>query len=362
MGLRPREAVKTLAPYQPAKSIDSVKREFGFETVIKLAGNENTLGFSSKVLEAVQNAVPYYPDPEAISLKTKLAQKFQVKTEQIIFGNGSFELLQMIGLAFLEQGDESIIAEPSFNWYKNVTRIMGAKLVSVPLDHFKVNLDWIRDAVTEKTKVIWLCNPNNPTGTIFTQQELEEFLSEIRDDIVVVLDEAYYDFATEEGYPESIPLLKQYDNIVILRTFSKLDGLAFFRLGYGIGSEELIGYLNRVRMPINTNGAAHLAADAAFEDKAFEKRTLQNVRDGLALYYQVLDKWGLPYVRSNTNFILFEVGVDSLYVEQKLREKGVLIRAGAEFGYPTMLRVSIGTPEENQTVLRLLAELLNKEL
>ncbi len=362
MALIPRKIVADLPTYTPAKSIDSVKREFGFEKVIKLAGNENTLGFSPLAKEAMEKIVSYYPDMAVNDLRERVAEKFHVKPEQIIFGNGSFELLFLVGLAFMEPGEESIIAEPSFNWYKNVTLIMGGQIVAVPLKDFKVDLDGILAAVTDRTKIIWLCNPNNPTGTIFTQEQLETFLSKLRSDIVVVLDEAYNEFVVEDGYPDAIDLLEKYDNVIILRTFSKLQGLAFFRIGYGFGSEELIGYLNKVRMPINTNGPAQLAALAALDDAAFTDQTLKNVHEGLKLYYETFDRWGVAYVPSNTNFILFDVGVDSDRVVEEFLHHGILIRGGREFGYPTMLRVSIGTPEENREVIRLLGQILNKEV
>lgn len=362
MGLKPRKIIKDLPTYTPAKTIDSVKREFGFEKVIKLAGNENTLGFSPLAKKALDGVVSYYPDMEVTSLRARISEKFNVKPEQLIFGNGSFELLFLVGLAFMEPDEESIIAEPSFNWYKNVTLIMGGRIVEVPLKDFKVDLDAILNKVTDRTKIIWLCNPNNPTGTIFTQEQLEAFLSKLRRDIIVVLDEAYYDFAVEEGYPDSVKLLKKYDNIIILRTFSKLQGLAFFRLGYGFANEELIGYLNKVRLPINTNGPAQLAALAALDDEVFAGQTFKNVREGLQLYYEVFEKWQIPYVPSNTNFILFDIGADSDKVVEEFLHHGILIRGGREFGYPTMLRVSIGTPEENREVLKLLGKILDKEV
>lgn len=263
MSLKPRDAVRQLPIYTPAKSIDSAKREFGFERVIKLAGNENTLGFSPLAKEALKDITSYYPDGAAVNLREKIANKFKVDIDEVILGNGSFELLFLVGLAFLEKGDESIIAEPSFNWYKNVTLIQGANIISVPLDeNYKVDLHKIEKAVTDKTKIIWLCNPNNPTGTTFSSDELNSFLSNIREDIVVVLDEAYYDFVVDEDYPQTISLIEKYNNIIVLRTFSKLEGLANFRIGYGFASKEFIGYLNRVRMPINVTGPAQLAAFA----------------------------------------------------------------------------------------------------
>lgn len=360
MGLKPREAVKKLPVYTPAKNIENVKQEYGFEKVIKLAGNENTLGFSPLAKEALAHITSYYPDGAVVRLREKTAAKFGVRPEQVVFGNGSFELLFLVGFVFLEKGDEAILAEPSFGWYKNVTAMQGASIVSVPLEDYKVNLDKIAAAITEQTKVIWLCNPNNPTGTIFTEEELDRFLPKVRDDIVVVLDEAYCDFVNEEGYPETIPLIEKYDNIIVLRTFSKLEGLANFRVGYGFASEELIGYLNQVRLPINVTGPAQLAAYAALDDDGFKQKTLTNVRVGLQFYYTKFDEWGLQYVKSNTNFVLVDTGVETEGIVEEFLKRGILIRGGKEFGYPTSLRISIGTPEENEAVVSLLGELLKK--
>lgn len=363
MSLRARKAVEMLPVYKTAKSIASTQREYGFDRVIKLAGNENTLGFSPMAKEALSRLDSYYPDGAGIRLREKLADYVGVRAEQVILGNGSFELLFLMGLAFLEQGEETITAEPSFGWYKNVTLIMGGRVVAVPLtEDYRVDLEGILTAVTEKTKIIWICNPNNPTGTIITQERLEAFLERLRDDIVVVLDEAYYDFVVEENYPDSVSLLEKHDNIIILRTFSKLEGLAGLRLGYGIANEELLGYLNKVRMPINVNAAAQLAGFAAIDDEAFKQKTLENVKEGRRQYYEAFERWGLSYTISNTNFIWFDIGTDSQPIVDAFLKRGILIRAGLEYGYPTKLRISIGTKEENEQVIRLLAEFLHKTL
>jgi histidinol-phosphate aminotransferase len=361
MPVKARKAVEALPVYQTARSLASIKKEYGFSKVIKLAGNENTLGFSPKVREALATLDSYYPDGAGVDLRERLAEYIGVKTEQIILGNGSFELLFLTGLAFLEAGEEAILAEPSFGWYKNVTLIMGGKIVSIPLDEqYKVDLDGILAAITNHTKIIWLCNPNNPTGTIFTQKQLEQFLDAVPEHIVVVLDEAYYDYVVEEGYPDSVSLLHKYENIIILRTFSKLDGLAGFRLGYGIANETLLNTLNKVRMPLNVNAAAQAAGVAALQDSAFRQRTLQNIKEGRKQYYQALEQWGCPYTISNTNFIWFDVQQDSQPIVDELLRHGVLIRAGQEFGYPTKLRVTIGTKKENSYVIQLLGKILGK--
>ena len=362
MALKARKAVENIPLYKPAKSLDSLRAEYGFEKIIKLAGNENTLGFSPKIYEALKGAASYYPDGQATNLRKELSKKFKVPFENTICGNGSFELLFLAALAFLEKDDETISAVPSFGWYKSATEIMGGKFVGVPVKKdFSVDLEAILKAITERTKIIWLCNPNNPTGTVYFQKEFEDFLKKVPSSVVVISDEAYIDFVTEENkknYPDTLSLINKYQNLLVLRTFSKLEGLAFFRSGYGFASEELLGYLNRVRLPLNITGPAQIAAITALHDEDFKKRTVQNVENGRNLFYQWFEKSGLEYVKSNTNFVFFKIGKDSVTVVKELEKKGILIRAGEEYGFSDMLRISIGTPEENQTVIKELERVL----
>ena len=364
MSFKARKTVENIPLYKPARSIDSLKAEYGFKKVTKLAGNENTLGFSPKALKALKKVTSFYPDGQAVNLRTVLAEKFGVRKEEVICGNGSFELLFLTALAFVENGDETISAVPSFGWYKNATEIMGGNFIGVPVkEDFSVDLDGIIAAITKRTKIIWLCNPNNPTGTVFGQKEFEEFLSKVPSDVVVVSDEAYIDFVTEENkasFPDSIKLLKKYKNLLILRTFSKLEGLAFFRSGYGFADEELLGYLNRVRLPINITGPAQLAGIAAIQDESFRKKTIKNVTEGRNRFYRAFEELGLKYIPSNTNFVFFHTGKDSKSIVKELEKKGILIRAGEEYGFPDMLRVSIGTPKENEFLIKELTALLKK--
>lgn len=362
MALIPRKAVQNIPLYKPARSIDSLKAEYGFEKVLKLAGNENTLGFSPKAFEALQNVQSFYPDGQATKLRNAIAEKFGQKVENVICGNGSFELLFLAALAFLENGDETISAVPSFGWYKNATEIMGGKFVGIPVqEDFSVDLDGILAAITEKTKIIWLCNPNNPTGSLFNHKTFEGFLEKVPDNVLVISDEAYIDFVTPENapdFPRSLELIKKFKNLLVLRTFSKLEGLAFFRCGYGFGDEELLGCLNRVRLPINVTGPAQLAGLAALKDEDFRQKTIQNVSEGRKQFYRFFDEEKLYYVPSNTNFIFFRTGKDSVTLVHELEKKGILIRAGEEYGFPDMLRISIGTKEENEILISELKKLL----
>jgi len=355
-----REAVKSLKVYKPAKNLEKVMKERGLKKIIKLAGNENTLGFSPMAMEAAAVFTSRYPDGQSFNLKAALAEKHSVEVSQIICGNGSFELIFLIALAYLEKSEETILCEPSFNWYKNVTAIMGGKSVSVPVKDFGYDLEGIKKAVTEKTKIIWICNPNNPTGTIIRRKEMEEFLESIPENVLVVLDEAYVDFCVDKEFPDSFELLKKHPNILILRTFSKLEGLAFFRVGYAVGNESVIENLAKVRLPINVTGPAQNAAIAALKDKDFIEKSRTNILNGLEQYYRAFDEWGLKYVKSHANFIFVDIGTDSSGAVEYLEENGVLVRGGAEFGFPSMLRISIGIPEENQLVIDLLKKYLKK--
>ncbi|MBR4629488.1 MAG: histidinol-phosphate transaminase [Treponema sp.] len=361
MSVKPRQIIETLPPYRAARSVDTLKREYGLEKITKLAANENTLGFSENVWDALKKISSQYPDGSSYNLRSELAKKIGLAPENLVIGNGSFELLYLAGIAYLSHGDETIAAVPSFGWYKTVTQIFGAKFVSVPVKDFHVDLNGIAEAVTEKTKIIWLCNPNNPTGTIFTQQELENFLQKIPGDILVILDEAYVDFVEEENFPDSISLFKKYDNILILRTFSKAEGLAGFRVGYAISNEEIISALNKVRIPLNVNAPAQFAALASLRDEEFRKSTVKNAREQKNIFYKEFEELGFSYVVSNTNFIFFDVGRESDSVVEAFLKEGILIRGGSEYGFPTMIRLTIGTPEENARVIQTFRKIFGGE-
>ncbi len=265
-----RNTVNYLKPYIPGKPISEVKRELGLDKVIKLASNENPLGCSPKATEAVTKwaeNMAIYPDGNCTDLRNALAKKLKLKPTQFLFGAGTDQILEIIAATFINPGDKTITGHPSFSRYETVTQIMDGELIQVSLTHdYRFDLNSILNNIDEKTRIVWICNPNNPTGTIITAQELNSFLEKISKEILVVLDEAYYEYAKGGDYPESLELLDSYDNIIILRTFSKIYGLAGLRVGYAISNENIIEYLNRVRGPFNVNGAAQVAAIAALED------------------------------------------------------------------------------------------------
>lgn len=365
MSVTEKKILKGIKEYAPAKSRESIKRKYGIEHLIKLAGNENRLGISPKAKEALHEYVNdeeqifLYPDGNVTVLRELAAKKHQISEDQLIFGNGSFELIEIIAKTYLEEGDEAIYSIPSFNWYENVTKQAGAIPVKIPTKNFETDTEAILKAINEKTKIIWMCNPNNPTGTLLEAKELESFVERVPSNILLVLDEAYLDFVTE-AYPDSADLIKKYDNVIALKTFSKLYGLAGFRIGYGYADQKIITSLLKSKTPINVSAMSQVAATASIQDEEFRQKVIANNQRGLELYYKTLDQLGLKYVKSAANFILFETGIDSAVVTEEYLKHGILVRGGAEYGYPEWIRVTIGTEEDNQKVLEILKELVNK--
>ena len=358
-----REALDSIAPYKPAKTIESVCRKYGLKSIVKLAGNENRLGCSPQVISALENfqgEFSYYPDTNYTRLREILTRKHNVNDAQLIFGNGSFELISLAAQTYLEKGDEAIISESTFGWYTNATLQMDATPVYVPLKDFGINLEAMKETITDKTKIIWICNPNNPTGTVIPETELLSFIDSVPENILIVLDEAYIDFI-EGGYIDTVDIIRKHKNVLLLRTFSKLYGLAAFRIGYGIADEEILSCLHKVRLPINVNFAAYAAAVASLEDVEFKEKVLKHNRNSLDFYYRELDNLGLKYVRSNCNFIIVETGIDGGYVEEEFLKRGYMIRNGEEFGLKNYVRISIGTEEENAEVIKILKDILKGE-
>jgi len=357
MSLPYRDVLKGISPYVPGKPISDVQRELGLTEVIKLASNENPFGCSKnveKVLKDFLSDIALYPDGNATVLREKLAAKHGLKPEQFIFGAGSNEIITFIAQVFLNPGDESIYADPSFTWYDTAVKMSGANPVTIPLKDYSHDLDAMKNAVSDRTKIIWICNPNNPTGTIVTTQQLDNFLESVPGNIVIVLDEAYYEYARGDVYPETVPLLEKYPNLIILRTFSKAYGLASLRVGYGMASGEIVSYLNRIRPPFNINTLAQMAAAAALDDQDFVQNTVTETRKGLNFLYNAFDEMNLHYVKSYTNFIWVETCLPSKELFDKLLRKGVIIR-------PFMgnwVRITVGTHEENNKLISAMKEVL----
>lgn len=363
--IRYRKTLENISPYIPGKPIDDVKRELGLENVIKLASNENPLGCSPKAKQAILSALEnpaLYPDGNCTELRSELAKKFDLPADRFIFGAGSNELVAFIAETFINPGDESIMAVPTFPWYDTGVRMMDGVVVEVPLKDHKHDLETMKAKITDRTRVIWLCNPNNPTGTMYSREEQDSFLRAVPKDIVVVLDEAYYEYVTNRAeYPESVSLLEEYPNIIILRTFSKVYGLASLRIGYGIASAEMIGYLNRVRPPFNVNTIAQAAALASLRDEEFREKSRENNIRGKEYLYRTFAEMGLEYIPTECNFLMVNTGMESMEMFNKLLRKGIIVRPGKGFGMPTWQRVTIGTQEENEAFVKALKEILAGE-
>ncbi|MGI6037869.1 MAG: histidinol-phosphate transaminase [Limnochordia bacterium] len=352
-----------IKPYVPGKPIEEVQRELGLKDVIKLASNENPLGPSPGGLKAVEErigSIHIYPDGSCFQLKDALSRHLQVDREQIMVGNGSDELLKMIGEAFLNPGDEVIMAQPSFSEYNYVARLMGAVEVVVPTKDYTHDLEAMADAITEKTKIIFVCNPNNPTGTIVKRREVEDFLQRVPDNVLVVFDEAYYEYVDDPDYPQTLEYIAAGRNVITLRTFSKIYGLAGLRVGYGVATKEVAQLVDRVREPFNVNSLGQIAGVGALADTDFLQRSRQVNREGRDYLYQAFADLGLRYVPTQANFILVDVGQDSSDVFKKLLAQGVIVRSGDIFGLQTYLRVTIGKAEENERFINALKKVLGK--
>ncbi|MDA8443150.1 MAG: histidinol-phosphate transaminase [Peptococcaceae bacterium] len=358
-----RPSVENLAVYVPGKPIEEVQRELGLTQVIKLASNENPWGPSPRALQAISKALSeiyLYPDANAQDLKESLGSELAVDANQIIIGNGSEEIVQMIAKTFVDPGDEVVMAAPSFPRYQTVTEMMAGISREVMLVDYRHDLLTMAQQITSRTKVIFVCNPNNPTGTIVTETELDEFMRQVPADILVVFDEAYYEYVADPSFVSGLKYLKDGRRVLILRTFSKAYGLAGLRLGYGIGDAAVIDMLNRVREPFNGNLLAQVAAQAAWLDKEHLQQVLQNTAAGLQQLTQGLARLGLQAIPSHTNFFLVDVGQPSPEVFQALLRQGIIIRPGHLFGYANAIRVTVGTTEQNQAFLQALTGILRR--
>ena len=360
--MQPKPNVVNLPVYQPGKPIEDVKRELGLTEVIKLASNENPFGASPKVKEAMAREVEnisIYPDGAAVALTAAVARHHGVNPDQIIFGAGSDEIILMIARAYLRPGDETVMALGTFPQYKHNCVVENADIVEVPLKEGTHDLFAMLDQITERTRVVWVCNPNNPTGTIVTKDELEWFLSKVPAKVMVVLDEAYCEYIDDPVYPDGLEVLKRYPNVVVLRTFLKIYGLASLRIGYGIGEPGVIRAINQVREPFNTSRFGQAAALAALQDQAFVDECRRVNKQGLNLLKAAFDRLGLQAFPAYGNFIMVDVGRPGGEVFDALLRKGVIVRAGHR-GYPNHIRITIGNPEQNAAVIAALEAVLQE--
>jgi len=349
-----RPSVLTQPVYEPGKPIDDVARELGLNPaeVIKLASNENPLGPSPRAVAAARKALEQgalYPDGGCVALRAKLAARHGLTPEQIVVGNGSNELIELLGHVFLGPGDEAVMGDPAFVVYKLVALLFGAKPVEVPLVAHRHDLRALAAAVTDRTKLLFVPSPNNPTGTTNTEAELLALARSLPEHVVLVFDEAYAEYL--ESPPDLRPLIAEGRHVICLRTFSKIFGLASLRVGYGYTSPGLAALLQRVRQPFNVNAIGQAAALAALDDTAFVAECAQTNRAGLAQLAQGLDALGCEQVPSEANFILTRVG-DGVRVFQDLQRKGVIVRPVKSYGLPEWVRITVGTAAQNERLLR----------
>ena len=347
------ENIKSLVPYPPGKPIEELERELGITGSIKLASNENPLGPSLKALEAVSKALlglHRYPDGSCYYLKEKLSAILGVPHEMITFGNGSNEIIELLVRAYLKPGDEAIMGNPSFAVYPIAVKAVGGVAIEVPLKDMKHDLRAMASRITAKTRIIFIANPNNPTGTMVSGEEFREFMKSVPEGVIVCMDEAYYEFVTAPDFPDTLSYIKEGAPILVLRTFSKIYGLAGLRVGYGVANSGIMDYMNRVRQPFNVNSLAQVAAMAALEDKAHLEKTRQNNSEGLKFLLGELRALGFECVDTQANFFLVKVG-DGKGVYDALLRKGVIVRPMASYNLPEYIRITVGLPEENRRFL-----------
>ena len=359
--LTPNPGIETIKAYQGGKPIEEVKRELGLSDIIKLASNENPLGPSPLALQAIEESakeVHFYPDGNGYYLKADLVKHLDVTEEHLILTNGSNEVLTLVGETYLRPGDEVIYAEGAFVVYEHVAQVSGATAVAVPMQNDTHDLLAMASAITDKTKVIFIANPNNPTGTMVTAAETAQFMAQVPENVLVVFDEAYYEYVTNPDYPHTLPYVMEERNFIITRTFSKIYGLAGLRVGYGIAPPSIISTMNPVRQPFNCNAIAQAAARAALKDTDYVKQSQELNELGKTFLYDALEKLGLRYIKTEGNFIMVFVNQTGAEFVEAMMKKGVIVRGMAGYGFPDAIRVTIGRQEENERFIKVLTLLV----
>ena len=344
--------IKSLKPYQAGKPVEELKRELGLQNIIKLASNENPLGVSPKALEAMQNQlteVNRYPNPDSYYLRKALARLYHVKINNVFTGHGSESIISTIMRTFMHDEDIALTSAGTFITFRIQVQSRGVQLVEVPLKKYHFDLPAIADRITEKTKIIYLANPNNPTGTIFTDREFQKFMEQVPKQVLVLLDEAYFEFAADHpDYPDSMKY--RFDNVISLRTFSKAYGLAGVRIGYGFAHENLIKNLMKIKLPFEPSLPAQAAALAAIDDDEFLKRTVESARNGRQYFYDFFTRLGIQYIESQANFVTIVLDSEKLvdHIYTQLLQRGVIIRPLKSFGMSNCIRITTGLEEENK--------------
>jgi len=357
------EHILGIAPYEPGKPVEELERELSIHDAIKLASNENPLAPSDRVQQAILAAVANlnrYPDGSGYYLRQALAKKHDVSADQVVLGNGSNELIELIVRSFLRPGDEAVVPHPSFVVYPMIVQAAGGIRVMVMLKDHRLDLEAMARAITPMTKIVFIANPNNPTATIVTKDEVAHFVSRLPERTIVVFDEAYIEFALGPDFPETLDYVKQGRKVVVLRTFSKATSLAGLRIGYGVADADCIALMNRIRQPFNVNALGQVAALAALEDESHTLECVRMIEAGRHYLYDEFNALGVRYVPSRANFILVDVGRSASDIYQRLLKEGVIVRPMTPFGMESALRITVGTPQENRRLVKALRAVLGK--
>ena len=357
-----RNFVHNIQPYKPGKPIEEVVRQLGMkEDTIKLASNENPLGPSPKAIQAIikkAGEANFYPDDNCFYLKEKMHEKFGQPPENIIVGSGSVELIELIFKAYVNLGDEIIMSEPSFIMYKIACQIFSGKRIAIPLKDFRHDIETMSRSINHKTKIVIMDNPINPTGTIVKKDVFERFIKQLPENVLLVIDEAYREYIEDENYPDTLEYIAKHHNIIILRTFSKIYGLAGLRVGYGFSNPEIIAALMKVRLPFNVNLIAQIAATAALDDIEYVEKSLKNNETGKKYLYRELDRLKLKYTPTYGNFILVHFDYEAKSVFEQAQKRGLILRTIREYGLPNSLRITIGTSSQNNRLIEVLKSVI----
>lgn len=357
-----RKELASIIPYVPGKPIEEVKKEFGIEDIEKLASNENPLGPSPKAVDAIEKAaksIHIYPDASAMELRQEIAKEYDLSHENVVVGNGGEQILMMIAQTFINEGEEAIMASTTFGLYGSSVTHMGGVPVKLPLKNYKHDFKGFIEKLNDKTKLIYVCNPNNPTGNIMPKDDIQYLVDNVPEDVVIIFDEAYYDYAkVNKDYPETLSILKARPNTIILRTFSKVAGIAGVRVGFALASKEIAKEMGKVKGVFNVNKLAQAAAIGALNDKEHIDKTVELNYKSMSMMEDYFNEMGLEYIKSNSNFIFANVNMDSKEVFNKLMKKGIIIRPGYLWKWDNWIRVSTGTMEQTEKFLAKLHEII----
>ncbi len=356
--------VAQIEPYVFGKPKEDIERKYNISDTVKMNSNENPWGVPVAALEQAEKMLPrsnVYPEASNRILREKVAGIFSVKPGNVFLGSGADEVIYYLAMGFLNDNDEIVIPGVTFPIYEIAAKIMRAKIITSSMDGFGIDLDDMLNKITERTKMLVVCNPNNPTGLALDKNEIYSFIDKVPSEVLIIMDEAYMEFADPGRFPDSIAKFKEgRENLFVIRTLSKAYGLAGFRVGYGVGDERIIEILNRIKLPFNISVVSQYAAYGAMNDKKFIKSTVENTIAGREALYSALESMGLSYLKSSTNFILIDVAYDCEVVTEALMKKGVIVRSAKNYGAPTFIRVTIGTKEQNSRFVRCLADVLKE--